>query len=104
MPIVPIFYDIPVSMTLIKVRAVKPLGGHKLWFEFSDGSQGERDFADFLCKDRPVLKPLRNADYFARVFLQRGAPTWPNGFDLAPWALHDDMERDNALTRPLRVA
>jgi hypothetical protein len=91
-------------MTLIKVRAVKPLGGYRLWFEFSDGSQGERDFANFLCKDRPVLEPLRDADYFARVFLQRGAPTWPNGFDLAPWALHDDMERDNALTRPPRVA
>jgi len=51
LPIVPIFYDITVSMTLLKVRAVKPLGGHKLRFEFSDGSQGERDFADFLCKD-----------------------------------------------------
>ena len=64
----PIFYDITVSMTLLKVRAVKPLGGHKLRFEFSDGSQGERDFANFLCKDRPVLEPLRDADYFARVF------------------------------------
>ena len=48
---------------------------------------------------------LRDADYFGlRLFLQRGAPTWPNGFDLAPWALHDDMERENALTRPPRVA
>jgi uncharacterized protein (DUF1330 family) len=47
-------------MTLIKVRAVKPLGGHRLWFEFSDGSQVKRDFGDLVHKDRPVLEPLRD--------------------------------------------
>jgi Protein of unknown function (DUF2442) len=91
-------------MTLIKVRAVKPLGGHRLWFEFSDGSQGEWDFTELVRKDRPVLEPLRDPAYFARVFLQRGAPTWPNGFDLAPWALRDEMERAKALTRPPHAA
>jgi hypothetical protein len=62
-------------MTLIELRAVKPLGGHRLWFEFSDGSQGERDFKGLVGKDRPVPEPLRDPAYFARVFLQRGAPT-----------------------------
>jgi Protein of unknown function (DUF2442) len=62
---------------------VKHIGGHLLWFEFSDGSQGERDFAELVRKNRPVLQPLREPAYFARVFLQRGA-TVSNGFDLAP--------------------
>jgi len=87
-------------MTLTKVRVVKPLGGHRLWFEFSDGSQGERDFEDLVRRDRAVVEPLRDPGYFSRVFLQRGAPTWPNGFDLAPWALHEEMERDKSLVRP----
>jgi hypothetical protein len=86
------------------VRSVRPLGGHRLRLEFSDGSQGQRDFAELVQRDRPVLEPLRDTAYFARVFLQRGAPTWPNGFDLAPWALYDEMERENALTRPPHAA
>ena len=92
-----------VSARLRKAR-VKHIGGHRLWFEFSDGSQGERDFAELVRNDRPVLQPLREPAYFARVFLQRGAPTWPNGFDLAPWAIYDEMERENALTRPPHAA
>jgi Protein of unknown function (DUF2442) len=64
------------TVTLLKIRTVRPLGGHRLWFEFSDGSQGERDLAELVHKDRPVFKPLRGPAYFARVFLQRDAPTW----------------------------
>ena len=91
-------------MTLIKVRAVKPLGGHRLWLEFSDGSQGERDFWNLVQREREVVEPLRDPGYFARVFIQRGAPTWPNGFDLAPWALYEDMEKDKSLVRPPHAA
>ena len=91
-------------MTLVKVLAVRLLGGHRLRFEFTDGAEGERDFAELVRLDRPVLQPLRDPAYFARVFLQRGAPTWPNGFALAPWALHDDLARDDALTRPSSAA
>jgi hypothetical protein len=91
-------------MTLGKVTAVTPLGGHRLRFAFSDGTEGERDFSILARLDRPVLEPLRDPAYFARVFLERGAPTWPNGFDLAPWALHDDLARDGALVRPSTAA
>lgn len=91
-------------MTLVKVVSVRPVGNHTLWFEFSDGSQGERDFSDLVRMDRPVLEPLRDPTVFARVFLQRGAPTWPNGFDLAPWAIYDDLKREGALIRPPHAA
>jgi hypothetical protein len=40
-----------------------------------------------------MILPLRDPSYFARVFLDTGAPTWPNGFDLAPHALHSEMNR-----------
>jgi hypothetical protein len=29
-------------------------------------------------------EPLRDPAYFARVYLEQGAPTWPNGFDMFP--------------------
>ena len=34
-----------------------------------------------------------------QVLLDYGAPTWPNGYDMAPWALYDDMEREGLLRR-----
>jgi hypothetical protein len=46
-----------------------------------------------------MAQPLRDPSFFAQAFLDRGAPTWPNGYDMAPWALHTDMEREGLLRR-----
>jgi len=89
---------------LIKAVAVSATDDHKLWIEFSNGARGEKDLSTLLAVERPILEPLRDPAYFARVFLQRGAPTWPNGFDLAPWALYDEMVRDKALIDPSDAA
>jgi hypothetical protein len=47
----------------------------------------------------PMIQPLKDTAYFARVFLDYGAPTWPNGFDMAPDALYDDMLEAGQLSR-----
>ena len=44
-------------------------------------------------------KPLHDETYFARVFLEFGAPTWPNGLDIAPEWLRREMEAAGELTR-----
>jgi hypothetical protein len=63
---------------------------YRLYVEFSDGVQGEYDMTTRLCG--PVFEPLRDPAYFARVELSEwGAPTWPNGTDIAPDALHDRL-------------
>jgi hypothetical protein len=31
-----------------------------------------------------MIELLRNEAYFKRVFIEHGALTWPNGFDIAP--------------------
>src|ERR1700761_5683066 len=72
------------ELSLIKVVKVEPLGGHRLRVRFSGGTMGERDFADVVSAGGPMLDPLRDPAYFARVFIEFGAPTWPNGYDLAP--------------------
>ncbi|PWE17847.1 DUF2442 domain-containing protein [Marinicauda salina] len=82
---------------MIKVLDVQPAGSHKLRLTFSDGSRGVADLSDLLARGGTMVEPLRDPDYFARVFLEAGAPTWPNGFDLAPWALHDRLKRSGAL-------
>ena len=45
-----------------------------------------------------MIEPLRDPSYFAQAFLEFGAPTWPNGFDMAPDWLHDEMKMAGELT------
>ena len=60
------------------------LGAFRLRIHFSDGSAGEHDFSDMVAEPGPLLAPLRDPSYFAQVSLDCGAPTWRNGFDIAP--------------------
>lgn len=46
-----------------------------------------------------MIEPLRAQDFFDRVFLEFGAPTWPNGFDIAPEWLRREMEAAGELSR-----
>jgi hypothetical protein len=82
---------------LIKVKRLEVAGPHKLRLWFTDGSLGERDFADELAKGGPMAQPLLDPNFFAQAFLDYGAPTWPNGYDMAPWALHKDMAEEGLL-------
>ncbi len=84
---------------MIDVVSVKPLGGFRLRVGFSDGSVGEHDFSSTTARDGEMVKPLKDPAFFARVFVELGALTWPNGFDLDPIALHDRMADAGELTR-----
>ncbi len=79
------------ELSLVKVIKVEPVGGYRLRFHFSDATAGERDFSDLLDQSGPMIEPLKDPNYFRRVFVEFGTPTWPNGFDLAPWALHAEL-------------
>ena len=85
---------------MIKIVHLSPLGGARLNLVFSDDTQGEADLSELIARPGPMVAPLRDPAYFARVFLEEGAPTWPNGFDLAPWALHDRLKAEGRL-RPV---
>lgn len=68
----------------IRVEARAP---HRLFVEFSDGVQGEIELTERLFG--PMFEALREADLFKQVRLDEfGAPSWPNGADLAPDALY----------------
>ncbi|HXJ00855.1 MAG TPA: DUF2442 domain-containing protein [Micropepsaceae bacterium] len=76
---------------MIDVVSVKPVGGFKLRVAFSDGSIGVHDFSPTAARDGEMVRPLKDPAFFARVFVELGALTWPNGFDLDPIALYDRM-------------
>ncbi len=80
------------DFSFVKLRKVEKLGGYRLRLFFSNGDVGEHDFSDLVSKTGEMVVPLKDEAYFARVFVDFGAPTWPNGFDLAPYALHAEMK------------
>lgn len=88
---------------MIDVIGVRPLGGHRLEIEFSDGTVGVRDFSSVREKSGAMAAPLSDPAYFARVFVEDGVLTWPNGYDWDSEALRDEM-RSRKLLRRVDVA
>jgi hypothetical protein len=84
---------------LTKISSLKRLGGFRLRVAFGDGSAGEHDFTPMVNERGPMVEPLRDEAYFARVFLEFGALTWPNGYDVDPEWLRREMERAGELHR-----
>jgi hypothetical protein len=89
---------------LPSVADLRVKDGFVLWLRFSDGAEGEWDFADIVAQTGPMVEPLKDPDYFRRVFLEWGAPTWPNGYDVAPDALYERMSEAKRLSRPPHAA
>jgi len=46
-----------------------------------------------------MAEPLKDPVFFARVFIEKGALTWPSGYDWDPLALHDEMKAAGLLGR-----
>ena len=80
-----------------KVVAFRRVGLFGLHLQFSDGSCGVHDFATMVAEPGSMLKPLQDPASFACVFLEHGALTWPNGFDIAPEWLRRKMLDANEL-------
>lgn len=76
---------------MIKLTAIRPQDGDRLELVFSDGSHGIWSAADLIARDTVLTRPLTEVEYFARAFIEAGALAWPNGLELAPWSLQDEL-------------
>ena len=76
---------------LTKVVEIKPAEGFKLRVRFNDDTGGVHDFSKLVSEPGSMLEPLRDELFFKKVYLDHGAPTWPNGFDIAPEWLRREM-------------
>jgi len=88
----------PNDLPMVDVLRSRPLAGHRLWVRFTDGCEGVRDLSEVIAEGGPMVEPLREQAYFERVFVEMGAPTWPNGFDLDPINLYMELRDAGALT------
>ncbi|CAB3789431.1 DUF2442 domain-containing protein [Pararobbsia alpina] len=71
------------------VTALTVLPGHRLEVGFADGLRGVVDMSkdDF----RGVFAPLADESYFALATIRDGVVVWPNGVDIAPDAMYDEV-------------
>ena len=88
---------------MVKVIEARALDSKRLWLRFSDGSEGVRDMTVILAQGGPMVQPLRDPAMFARVFLEYGVPTWPNGFDMYAINLHMELEAAGELKQVASV-
>jgi hypothetical protein len=68
------------------VVEVKPEPEWCLFVRFRDGLSGRVRFRGEELKG--ALSPLREPDFFNRVFIDQGAVAWPGDIDLAPDAMY----------------
>ena len=72
------------------VATVRPLDNYQLEVTFDDGTNGVVSLKDRLFG--PVFEPLRDPAMFRQVTVDEfGAICWPNGADLAPDALYEQL-------------
>jgi hypothetical protein len=74
------------------VVEVKPEPDCGLFVRFRDGLSGRVQ----LPREEliGVLAPLRDSDFFNRVFIDQGAVAWPGDIDLAPDAMYKQVASD----------
>ena len=62
-----------------------------VWLRFRDGTAGEIDLEPVL--RGPIFQPLKDVTVFRQFFIHPEFETlaWPNGADVAPEFLHDNV-------------
>lgn len=69
-----------------KVVQVDPLPDYRLRVRFDNGFEGIVDLSNDLWGE--MAAPLKDVAFFSQVFIEYGAVTWPNEYDMCPDALY----------------
>lgn len=80
------------NIKLVHAVRVGALPGYRLDIAFSDGSSGIADLSEIARSTGEMAQPLADEAFFARVFLEMGTPTWPNGYDADPTNIRMKLE------------
>lgn len=70
---------------------VKPSAHFTLLVRFKDDTTGSVQFSDSYLTG--VFAPLKNPEFFNRVFVNDGAVAWPGDLDLAPDAMYHEIKK-----------
>jgi hypothetical protein len=70
---------------------------------FDDGMEGDVDLGEYIEKG-PIFAPLRDLAYFRKARIEGGTISWPNGADIAPETLYEQVETSASLPGTLASA
>ena len=75
---------------------VRPEPDYTLCVRFEDGLKGHLRLspAELI----GVLEPLRDREFFEKVFIDCGAVAWPGDIDLAPDAMYEQVVQQTAMS------
>jgi hypothetical protein len=81
-----------VTAVIPRVLDARHAGNYRIWLRFADGLSGEIDIERELWG--PVFEPLKDISEFAKLYADPECRTvvWPNGADLAPEFLYDELK------------
>lgn len=81
---------------MTRILEAKPLEGHRLWVRFGDGLEGIYSVAPE--RRGGVFLRLLDPAAFSAVTINEdfGCVEWPDGIDLCPTSMHDEIAAANA--------
>lgn len=71
--------------------------GFELICTYGKGEIVLYDMSDISARTGSMVQPLKDPLFFAKVFLESGAPTWPNGYDLCPEMIYREGKHLNSV-------
>lgn len=78
-----------------RVSAVSVLHGYRLAVTFRDGMRGTVDMSALIgSPDAGIFLPLKDPALFQQVRVELGVLTWPNGADLDPAWMHEEIRKN----------
>jgi hypothetical protein len=89
---------------MIKIVKASYICDYQLRLTFSDGTQGNYNFASLLAKETVLTTPLKNPETFKAYFIELGALCWKNGLELSPAALHKELQAAGKLVSAQQAA
>lgn len=84
-----------------RVRAANVLPDYKLSVTCNDGTSGIVDMSALVnSADAGIFAALKDAQLFQQVKIELGAITWPNGADLDPVWVHEEVSKNKTWSVP----
>lgn len=75
-----------------RVKALSVLPDYRLAVTFMDGTKGIADFSSVLtARDCGIFEALRDKACFEQARLELGVVTWPNGADMDPAWMYEQI-------------
>jgi hypothetical protein len=81
------------------VTEIEYKGGYCYRIVFDDGTSGDVDFSRYLDRG-PVFAPLHDLNFFRQARIEGGTISWPNGADIAPESLYEQLDQARQTTEP----